>query len=314
MLKTIINNIPVEIYANDINNNKILTNHSKFDLQKSSEEIIKDVESYIGINNKMIIEEDLSILKGSHVLINEERAYYDNDGIKKWVLISKLPLREEDNTINGLVGITIDISASKKNEELLLKKQKIVNGIALATDELLTNSSLEEAIKNSIQSFGKALDLDKIDIYEATTNNSNNIVYSKKHEWFSDETLSKNVGLAFDKIPNKSLEKLLHKSKKKDIKLTILTQVEDELLKNAFITAKIKSIATVPVFIRNEFWGFISFYTRKKNKNWSNDEILSIKSFNNSLASAIEIYKTSKELKDMALFPSRKSRSCNKNR
>ena len=63
--------------------------------------------------------DDQSVIQTGQPVVNREEFFYDAKGQQRWLLTSKLPLRDERNEIIGLVGVGHDITARKRAEEKL---------------------------------------------------------------------------------------------------------------------------------------------------------------------------------------------------
>ena len=61
------------------------------------------------------------VLQGQPI-INQESFFLNDKSEKRWQLTSKLPLRDQNGKITGLVGISRDITDRKQVEETLLHK------------------------------------------------------------------------------------------------------------------------------------------------------------------------------------------------
>src|SRR5262249_32273077 len=59
--------------------------------------------------------DDQAVIRGQPVL-NREEYFFDEDGRKHWLQTTKLPLRNEEGVVVGLVGIGRDITAIKEAE------------------------------------------------------------------------------------------------------------------------------------------------------------------------------------------------------
>ncbi len=68
--------------------------------------------------------DDLNLLKTGEALINAERITTDAAGNKRWVLTTKIPFRDANGEIVGLVGISRDISKRKLAEEALRNSEE----------------------------------------------------------------------------------------------------------------------------------------------------------------------------------------------
>ena len=61
-------------------------------------------------------QDDLKVLQGGEALLNVERPGRGPDGETRWYLSSRIPLRNHDGTITGLLGISRDITERKAAE------------------------------------------------------------------------------------------------------------------------------------------------------------------------------------------------------
>ena len=212
-------------------------------------------------------------------------------------------------TIANLTAIKIKnalIQEKQANiEETVLRKQKMLQGVAMATEELLTNSDFSEAMNTSLRILGEAVGVSRTYIFENTLSPADeNIVISQSHEWVAKGITTQIKNKRSQNLTTSIFEEFLpHLQTKEPFEATI-SQLEDEsVIKQIFVLQDIKSILIVPVFHRDRFWGFIGYDDCIKERQWPEDELLLLKSFGNSLSSALEITDTTKELKDMALFP-----------
>ena len=74
---------------------------------------------------KTFYDDDQKVLHGKPV-INREEHFFDKTGRKRWLLTSKLPLRDQDGKIVGLVGIGHDITNRKEVELALAERTEEV--------------------------------------------------------------------------------------------------------------------------------------------------------------------------------------------
>jgi len=62
---------------------------------------------------------DQKVIRSGEPLLNKEEYFFDKEGIKTWLLTSKLPLRDEQGNIIGLVGVGRNITEEKRVQETL---------------------------------------------------------------------------------------------------------------------------------------------------------------------------------------------------
>ncbi|MFA9391697.1 MAG: PAS domain S-box protein [Prolixibacteraceae bacterium] len=125
LLRTLIDNIPDAIYIKDIDGKKILAN--KADLINIGAEKEEDVigKTDFDVFPKKIArqfwESDLQVMKKGEIMINHEEELINEKKQAKWLTTSKIPYRNSEGQIIGLIGIGHDITQRKKDEEEKLK-------------------------------------------------------------------------------------------------------------------------------------------------------------------------------------------------
>jgi PAS domain S-box-containing protein len=122
LLRTLIDNLPDCIYAKDAAGRKILANPADLiNLRRKTEaEAIgmSDFDVFPPDMAEKFWADDQKVIHGEPV-INREELTVNDKGEKHWQLTSKLPLRDQDGKIVGLVGIGRDITEQKQAEEAL---------------------------------------------------------------------------------------------------------------------------------------------------------------------------------------------------
>jgi len=119
LLRTIVDNIPISIYAKDLQYKKTLANKSELKhlgMESESEILGKtDFEIYGESIASSTMPEDQRVICEGQSILGEVKPM----GNDTWALISKLPLRNENEQIVGMVGISIDYTERKKTQEQL---------------------------------------------------------------------------------------------------------------------------------------------------------------------------------------------------
>lgn len=145
VLRTLVDNLPDSIYCKDLACRKTLVNKVELKYMKASSEAEvlgkDDFDFYPPEIAEHFYADDQMVMQTGIPVLNREEYIMDENGQKRWLLTSKLPLRDKDNQIVGLMGIGRDITKRKlaeteikiKNEQLILahaEKDKFFSIIA----------------------------------------------------------------------------------------------------------------------------------------------------------------------------------------
>lgn len=123
LLRTVIDNLPDAVYAKDLEARKLLVNRADLRnmglddqadvLGKTDFELFpRDVAEHFDMDDRTVLD------AGTPVLDREERLVRP-DGEEFWLLTSKVPLRDAQGQVTGLVGIGRDITERKQAQEIL---------------------------------------------------------------------------------------------------------------------------------------------------------------------------------------------------
>jgi sigma-B regulation protein RsbU (phosphoserine phosphatase) len=126
LLRTLIDNLPDCIYAKDAAGRKILANPADLKNLRCKTEAEAIGKSDFDLFPKEVAEkfwaDDQKVIAGKPV-INREEFFLDEKGEKRWLLTSKLPLRNRSGKTIGLVGVGRDITRRKQAEEALARER-----------------------------------------------------------------------------------------------------------------------------------------------------------------------------------------------
>ncbi len=133
LLRTLIDNIPDSIYCKDLACRKTLANSAEIHFlnANSEDEVLgkDDFDFYPKELAEGFFADDQLVIKTGKPVLNREEYIPDENGKKRWLLSSKLPLRDKDGQIIGLVGIGRDITERKLAEEALSKTEELYHNL-----------------------------------------------------------------------------------------------------------------------------------------------------------------------------------------
>lgn len=190
LLRTLIDNLPVGIYAKDTECRKTLANRVEFDHvgAKTETEILgkTDWDLFPKELAEKYYKDDMTVIREGQPVINREEQLVDYKGNIRWIMTSKLPLRDENGQIIGLVGINLDITERKRNEEVITNLNYWFKGIMESSDSpifsvdtkycITSFNSRHAAIMKSL--YGVDIELGK-NILEYLPSNSDDILAKK---------------------------------------------------------------------------------------------------------------------------------------
>lgn len=133
VMRTIIDHLPDAIYAKDVECRKTLSNtrDQKHAGAVSEKELIgsSDFEFYPSHMAEVFYEDDKNVIRSGQPIINREEQTKQPDGSIGWQLTSKIPLKNDQGKVVGLVGIGRDITDRKEARLALQKNEKLLRDL-----------------------------------------------------------------------------------------------------------------------------------------------------------------------------------------
>lgn len=201
----------------------------------------------------------------------KQKKFWDNDDINF------------ARTISDIISLQI---ASRKRFQAEIKleyKSDLLSAMALCTEKFLLSKSINEMFIETYEIMGKATNADHLFYYEKDFETN---LISQKFKW-----ARKGIPVQITELktftPENLKEIFVQINKKKYFK-SITRKLEDSTLKELLVANEIKSMLILPLYIENEFTGFIGFDDCSREKKWSDDEINILQTLANNISSALE--------------------------
>jgi len=195
LLRNLIDNMPDRIYAKDLKGRFIVCNEALVErMGKTS------VEEIIGKSDFDLISHDLAaqyfeneqeIIKTGKPLINHEESMGIVDGISRWNLTTKAPLRDTTGNIIGVVGMGRDITDRKLAEEEIQLKNELLQTINAEKDKFF--SILAHDLKGPLSAFLDATQILTEEIHKMPIEDIKEITISMKESASSIYGLLENL-------------------------------------------------------------------------------------------------------------------------
>lgn len=307
LLRTVINSTPDWIFIKDLGHRFLLVNQSFADsMNRPPQDFIGKDDIEVGFPKELVEgdpehnirgfwSDDNEVVKtGKAKFIQEEPSSLN--GKPQVMTTVKVPLRDQDGAVWGVLGFAHNITEQKRFEERLLHKDLLLQAVAEATHQLISNNHLEEAIGEAVQVLGIKLQVSSVNVYKNEYRFGENKWYSNQllhwnsvtRELVHRDPASQNLLMDEDATIWKTLQQEeLYCGPVKDI-----PEAGDRAY---FEKMGMKSVAIIPIFTLHQFWGIVSFGD-KEEREWTITEFSILQSFATTLAAAIERKQMEQEL------------------
>lgn len=182
-----------------------------------------------------------------------------------------------------------DITERKRVEEMLRNREAILQTVAFAGEQLLGTNDLNASISSVLENLGTATRVDRVYMFEHATASPGKLVARLRYEWTAP-------GIR-PRINNPDFQNMCYHDAGLERWVSLLSQHQPVTgprfrfsdAERAMLEAQgIASIAIVPLFIGQQWWGYIGFDVYHLEREWSLVEIDALKVAVSMIGSAIQ--------------------------
>jgi PAS domain S-box-containing protein len=287
-LDKIINNIPMLVFVKDRQHRYVLLNNA------FCESIGKDHESLLGETDtafyppeqvKVFWEsDDLTFATGESN--DAEIEYTTAEGVRTG--LNKKSLYTDPLGNAFIIGCTVDITELKRNELALKARDKLFQAVAQATQTLLTSTDQQLANSQVLELVGKATGADRVYIFQNSVDpDTGELLCSQRLKWSLRYNGILRDNPALQNIPYHNLlenwsEHLLDhqpiQAVVEDLSLHLQTLLKPH---------RTRSFLVAPLYVNEQFWGFIGMDDCRRGRVWSQNQITMLQMIGDSLRGAL---------------------------
>ena len=154
ILRAIIDNIPDYIYVKDQYNNQVLTNKSLWEMLGVTSEQETLGRNVYGLLNPKVAEEyeasDQLIFESLKTDLNSVHQFHHPNGERRWLLVTKVPLQDDNGNCTGVVGISKDITELQRKNERDQLVYRIIHDFG---NHVTIERGLQKALQSVAETF-----------------------------------------------------------------------------------------------------------------------------------------------------------------
>ena len=268
LLKTLIDNLPLNVYIKDLESRKVLVNKSEIiycGFKEEAEVLGKnDFDFYDDKSALISREEDISVMNSLKPILGKETISVKKDGSLIRFMTSKIPLIGPDGKASGLIGISMDISDLKQQEQEL---RDLINVTSIQNKQLINFAHIvSHNLRSHTANFSMLLEFlvdekdanEQANLIKMLTEASDNLLETLDN---LNEVVAISTNLNLDKKPVNLNEKVAAAEKNlaaflKKNKAKIINKIPDETY-----------IKVIPAYIDSILMNFITNAVKYKDDN-----------------------------------------------
>ncbi len=291
-LNIILNTLPTPIFVKDAQHKWLIINDAFTKMFNIKKEELLGKKGHIFYSKKQankIIKREEYIYSTGKTKEYEERFLDINN--KKRIVISKRSLINDTDGNKILLGIITDISYIREQERRVKKTLRQQSFLSDISYEFNTAVNFSLKMKNVLKKLGFLTNVSRVYIFEKKCDNQ----LRKTYSWFNKkkELFIKNKTV-FNILNNwKSWQTTIEK--KGSIISNNIKELPEEIYK-IYKAQNVKSTVVLPIFVRNEIFGFITFDECLEEKEWEKTELELLTTVSNILSNAYERKETEERI------------------
>jgi PAS domain S-box-containing protein len=184
--------------------------------------------------------------------------------------------------------VLIDITTRKKYEEELTKRDYLIWTTTLCVEALLDNRNYNEAVSSCFAILGEGIGVHRIYLYQNQYDETGNFATGQIAEWNSEIIEPPPSSVNPEVILFSQIREFREPLKQGLAIYNIVREIKNGWIKKYLKALNILSIAILPVFVGNRFWGIVVFGDCQYERIWNDAESITLSTFTNSLGKAIE--------------------------
>lgn len=214
-----------------------------------------------------------------------------NGGLKGIISFEAIDkIKEWDNeditfarSISDLIVIAIESQMRLDAEKTLAYKSDLLSAMASCTDKFLNSKTKDEVFKETFPIMAEVTNADHMYYYE---NDPKTNLICQKYKWGKTSLMLQITPL--QQFAHEELIEVVEKVREKKPFTSFTSKLGDTFFKKLLTDNEIQSILILPIFIKDEFNGFIGMDDCQSERTWSEDEIKILQTLAGNFAAAIE--------------------------
>ncbi|MHB8120198.1 MAG: PAS domain S-box protein [Methanothrix sp.] len=197
---------------------------------------------------------------------------------------------------DGLPGGFLIILKSTPEDDMR-KRDRILAGAALATNQLLITSDLDPALNQALEVLGCSADVDRVYIYECYDTGAGEHLCKLSYDWFKESFKAERGRPLFHSLSYRATISW-YETLAAGMPLKGLTRDQPSQARVLLEQLNVLSFLMAPIFIKDRFWGFIGFDDRKNERIWTWGEVSVLMTIAGAIGASLDRCETQAALRE----------------
>ena len=188
-------------------------------------------------------------------------------------------------SVADLIAIAIESQLLLESDKKLSYKSDILTVISKNTQRFLMSKNNDEIFNGILENIADVTQVDLLSFFENSPETKSVI---QKYRWSGEtKSLSKPNPMILN-IPYTKITDVMENMLQNQPYHSVTKKIKNEVTKELFTSLNTKSTLFLPIFVKENLYGFIVFIMTQKEREWTTDEISTLQTLANNISYAIE--------------------------
>ena len=220
----------------------------------------------------------------------------------RFVEVDLIPLREVQGDLVGRLLVFHDVSTQHRHQQALRRRDAILQAVAFTSQRLLQIESWDQAINEILARLGQAADVSRVYIFENHKTEDGTLLTSQRYEWVAPGITPQLDNPELQNFPwiEGGFERWVTLLSRGE---AVVGRVRDfpESERVVLEAQSIRSILVLPIFVGEQWWGFIGFDECRYERRWDESEQEALRAAASAIGAAIQRRQTEERLQKLAM-------------
>lgn len=225
-----------------------------------------------------------------------EAAMRSKEGDSRYILLECISIKNYENQPSEIQVSGIDVTDLKEAEKTLIHREKLLGAGSAIVTHLLQYENWYDALEKIFGIAGEAVGVDRVYYFENSFDEQGNGYTNQRLEWTKDSVQAQINNPNLQNVSWDDITEFITPLKKRKSFNAIIRELPDGNTRETLEVQDILSILVLPIFIEDEFHGFLGFDDCTRERIWSEEEVSFLQTLCSNLSFAIEKRESVREL------------------
>ncbi|MES2410527.1 MAG: PAS domain S-box protein [Bacteroidota bacterium] len=188
-------------------------------------------------------------------------------------------------SVADLIAIAIESQLLLESDKKLSYKSDILTVISKNTQRFLMSKNNDEIFNGILANIGDVTQVDLLSFFENDPTTKSVI---QKYRWSAETKSLTELNPLILNVPYSKIADVMENLLQNKPYFSVVKKIKNEGTKEFLDSLNTKSILFLPIFVKENLYGFIVFIMTLKEREWTNDEISTLQTLANNISYAIE--------------------------